>query len=104
MSGPTYIEGGGVRDFHTNKLLPPSQIEYPPVEIPPIQSSITFIWRQDIASGIWHIQHNLGAFPSVTIVDSAGTQIIGDVQYIDSNNITVSFDAGSFAGIAYLNY
>lgn len=63
---------------------------------------ITFIYNQLIASTTWSVAHNLGRFPVVTIVDSGGNVVIGDVQYVDQNNLTVSFSS-SFGGNAYLN-
>jgi hypothetical protein len=50
----------------------------------------------------WSITHNLQKFPSVTVVDSAGSKVTGEVDYTDINNLTVSFTA-EFGGIAYLN-
>ncbi len=50
----------------------------------------------------WTITHNLQKFPSVTVVDSAGSKVTGEVDYIDINTLTVSFTA-EFGGIAYLN-
>lgn len=64
--------------------------------------SSTYEFEQVSASSRWEIKHNLGKHPSVTIVDSAGTEVIGDVQYIDNNNIIIEF-SGSFTGKAYLN-
>lgn len=51
---------------------------------------------------IWNIPHGLNKRPSVTIVDSGGTEVKGDVKYDDNNNATISFTA-AFAGMAYLN-
>lgn len=51
---------------------------------------------------IWNISHGLNKRPSVTIVDSAGSEVLGDIKYDDNNNITISFTV-AFAGIAYLN-
>jgi hypothetical protein len=48
------------------------------------------------------VNHGLNKYPSVTIVDSAGTRVIGDVQYIDKNNITITF-INQFSGKAFLN-
>ena len=48
------------------------------------------------------VNHGLDKYPSVTIVDSAGTRVIGDVQYIDKNNITITF-INPFSGKAFLN-
>lgn len=51
---------------------------------------------------VWMINHNLNRYPSVTVVDSAGTVVVGDIKYIDTYNVQVSFNGG-FAGRAYLN-
>lgn len=58
--------------------------------------------HQDLASDTWVIEHNMGKCPSVTVVDSAGEQVIADVQYISLNKVVVNF-MGAFAGVAYLN-
>lgn len=65
------------------------------MEFPP------FIFNQGTPSATWNIAHNLNRFPSVVIVDSGGDQVIGDVNYVDANNITVTFSS-AFSGIAYL--
>ncbi|MFA7269833.1 MAG: hypothetical protein WC073_10855 [Sterolibacterium sp.] len=57
---------------------------------------------QLIPSDTWLVAHNLGKHPSATVVDSAGSVVIGDVSYIDSNNLQLNF-SGAFAGTAYLN-
>lgn len=48
------------------------------------------------------ITHNLGKFPSVTIVDTAGSEIIGNITYIDINTVTLSFSSQT-RGTAYFN-
>ena len=63
---------------------------------------ITYIHRQTSAAAVWRIEHNLRRYPSVTIVDSGNTKVVGDVDYIDENTLTVSFVA-PFSGSAYLN-
>lgn len=61
-----------------------------------------YTYAQGTASDEWTIQHNLGRYPSVTIVDSGGNVVVGDVQYLSMNEISISF-AGAFSGKAYLN-
>lgn len=62
-----------------------------------------YIHVQDVAATTWSITHNLGFFPSVTVVDSAGTKVYGEeVTYTDTNSLTVTFGA-SFGGKAYLS-
>tara|TARA_B110000285_G_scaffold156620_1_gene174770 strand:- start:1386 stop:2315 length:930 start_codon:yes stop_codon:yes gene_type:complete len=57
---------------------------------------------QGLPSATWTIIHGLGKYPSVTAVDSAGSVVVGGVDYIDANNLTISFNA-SFSGLAYIN-
>lgn len=61
-----------------------------------------YTYTQSSASNVWVINHNLEKFPSVTIVDSANTVVIGDITYNTTNQLTVTFN-GSFSGKAYLN-
>lgn len=61
-----------------------------------------FVFEQKTASQTWIINHNLAKFPSVSVVDSGGTVVIGDIEYIDMNNLVATFVA-KFAGTAYLN-
>lgn len=61
-----------------------------------------FVFNQAIASTSWSIVHNLGKFPSVTIVDSANTVVVGQIVNIDTNSLTLNFNA-PFSGKAYLN-
>lgn len=57
---------------------------------------------QSVPSSTWSIQHNLGKKSSVMIVDSTDAVVFGDVNYIDSNNVTITFN-GAFSGKAYFN-
>lgn len=62
----------------------------------------TYVFTQGVANQIWNINHNLNNYPSVTVVDTSGNEVVGDVTYIDKNNITIEFSS-AFAGSAYLN-
>ncbi len=55
-----------------------------------------------VAASTWVIQHNLGRFPSITTVDSAGSEITGAVTYDNENKITVVFNSAT-SGNVYLN-
>lgn len=61
-----------------------------------------YIHYQRIAAETWKVEHNLDKFPSVTIVDSAESTVVGEVTYIDENNLTVEF-ASAFSGKAICN-
>jgi hypothetical protein len=65
-------------------------------------SDKTFVFEQGVSASQWDIQHNMGKFPSVSVVDSANEVYWGNVTYIDSNNLKINFSA-SFSGKAYLN-
>lgn len=65
-------------------------------------SDKTFVFEQGIASDTWIINHNLGKYPSVSLVDSAGTQFDADVEYNDENTCTVRMN-GATTGKAFLN-
>ena len=74
----------------------------------PIIGDITFTHNQSSTSDTWTIAHNLNRFPSVTVVDSANTVVIGTVVYDSANQLTIRFFAGegnpvAFQGKAYLN-
>lgn len=63
---------------------------------------LNYTHSQLSASATWNVTHGLGKFPSVSVVDSAGTVVIGDITYIDDMSLTISFTA-AFAGLAYMN-
>lgn len=59
------------------------------------------IHTQGAASSTWNITHALGGRPSVTVVDSAGTVVHGEVVYNSNTSIIVLFSS-PFSGYAYL--
>jgi len=50
----------------------------------------------------WTITHNLGKFPGVTVVDLDNNVVIGDVDYLSSNILQITFSI-PFSGCAFLN-
>jgi len=62
----------------------------------------TFTFTQGAVALVWTIQHNLDKFPSVTTVDDANNQYFGELEYVDSNNLTITWGI-AFKGFAYLN-
>jgi hypothetical protein len=58
-------------------------------------------FNQSSPSDTWTINHTLSGKPSVTVVDSGGNIIIGDVQYISNTQVVITFTA-PFSGSAYL--
>ena len=57
---------------------------------------------QSVSSATWTITHNLGYRPAVSVVDSGGNHVVGDVNYVSVNVLTISFSA-PFGGSAYLS-
>ena len=62
----------------------------------------TFVYYQTSPTSSWEITHNMDKYPSVTVVDSAGSIVTGDVTYLTNNKLVVTFTA-AFGGSAYLN-
>lgn len=62
----------------------------------------SYVHDQAVASSTWVVTHNLYRYPSVTVVDSAGTQYIAQVEYNSKNQLTIYMN-GSTTGKAYLN-
>ena len=62
----------------------------------------TFVHNQDTPTESWVITHALPYLPNITIVDSAGSQIEGDIRYTSGTTITVTLSAAT-AGKAFLS-
>jgi hypothetical protein len=62
----------------------------------------SYIHNQPNSSAQWTITHNLNKYPSVTVVDTANTEVVGDVQYVSANQLLLIFSF-PFSGKAYLN-
>jgi hypothetical protein len=56
---------------------------------------------QTAASTTWTINHNLGRIPSITVIDTAGSEIEGDYAYPSVNTVVLTFSAAT-GGTAYL--
>lgn len=61
-----------------------------------------FRWSQPVAATQWSFTHDLEYPPAITVVDSAGTVLYGDVTYVDDFTITIDFSFPT-AGYAYLS-
>ena len=63
---------------------------------------LSFEHNQSAASSTWLITHNLGKYPSVSVVDTAGSFVVGVVEYVNLNYLEIKFNA-AFSGYAYIN-
>jgi hypothetical protein len=57
---------------------------------------------QSTPEAVWEVTHNLGKKPSVIVVDSADTVVMGEIEYINLNSVRLTF-VGAFSGKAYFN-
>ena len=81
------------------KLTQPASNE---ITIASLNDDANFVFTQGIPSATWNITHNLGKFPSVSVVDTADQLMYGDTEYLNEDSLTITFSA-PFSGKAYLN-
>lgn len=67
-----------------------------------LQAPETYTHVQNVTANIWTVNHNLGKKPSITILDSAGSEVVGAVQYISDNQVVISLDY-AISGTAQAN-
>jgi hypothetical protein len=67
----------------------------------------TYTHTQSQASATWTITHNLNKFPSVTVIDSGDSVVVGEILFNPANQLTITFfgngNSVAFSGKAYLN-
>ena len=63
---------------------------------------LSYVHTQGITSAVWTVNHNLNFYPNVTVQDSSKKTVEGDVNYTDSNALTISF-VNAVSGKAYLS-
>lgn len=59
-------------------------------------------YSQSFNASVVVVAHNLGKFPSVTVINSAGDEVEGGVVHNSLNQLTLTF-SGSFVGTVYCN-
>jgi hypothetical protein len=64
--------------------------------------TVAYTFVQGTPVNTWVIDHPLTFLPNVTVVDSSGRQVEGDVSYADTDTVTITFSA-AFSGKAYLS-
>lgn len=58
--------------------------------------------NQVATSAEWTVTHNLNKKPSVMVVDSGDSVVIGEIVYLSNNQVKLKFSA-AFSGKAYFN-
>jgi hypothetical protein len=61
-----------------------------------------YIHEQSTPSTSWIIQHNLNKYPSINIIDTAGTEVYGAINRVNQNIAIIEFSA-PFSGSAICN-
>lgn len=61
-----------------------------------------YVHNQSSAASTWIIEHNLNKYPSISIIDSAGTEVYGSINRVDENIAILEFSA-PFSGTAICN-
>jgi len=74
----------------------------PGPEGPPGPGALAVVFTQSSPAAVWTVAHNLGSYPSVTVVDTGGTVVDPDVHYNDQNTLTIVFGSAT-TGRAFLN-
>ena len=90
----TYLSGSGViKALHYYGIQ---------IDVDASVGDKNFTFTQPTPSVEWTIQHNMGKFPSVSVVNNNNILMYGNTTYVDTNNLIITFTAG-FSGKAYLN-
>ncbi|MFV8339134.1 hypothetical protein ACNQGL_07670 [Flavobacterium sp. LB3P21] len=61
-----------------------------------------YVYTQNIPASVWTVVHTLNKKPSVTVTDSAGTIVEGQIEYISTSQLKITFTA-AFSGTVILN-
>jgi hypothetical protein len=65
-------------------------------------ADLHFIFSQANPSSVWTVNHNMGKIPAVTVLDSSGNEVEGEIVHVNTNQLILTFSA-AFAGSALLN-
>lgn len=105
-NGPPAPDDGVANDLYFDKDLdefwgPKEDTGWPAEPFFRPTQNARHIHTQPTSASVWTITHTLGGYPSVTITDSASTIVLGEISYISTSQVQVSFSA-PFSGFAYL--
>lgn len=65
-------------------------------------SDLHYVHHQGVPADTWIVEHALGKYPAVSVVDSAGEEVRGDVRHESVNRSVLRFSA-PFSGMAFFN-
>lgn len=72
------------------------------IEVAELVPLISYEHTQGSADTVWTIEHSLGFYPSITVFDSALSEVEGAIEHQDANSLTITFSV-AISGTAYLS-
>lgn len=76
--------------------------EGPQGEQGPPGADQNYVHVQGVAATTWIVNHNLGKYPAVIVIDSSNRQVYGSIEHNSINQATIGF-AAAFSGKAICN-
>lgn len=64
---------------------------------------VGYVHTQGTPAAVWTIDHGLPFYPNVTVVDSSGSTVVGDITYADTPSPIILTFSAAFSGTAYLS-
>jgi hypothetical protein len=61
----------------------------------------TIEFVQSSAAAVWTVNHGLGAYPNVLVIDSSGQELLAEVHYPDDQQVVI-VHGQPYSGTAYL--
>jgi hypothetical protein len=107
-ANPTLAIGEVGVEIDTNKMKIGNgtnvwtDLSYTGVDAAELVPLISYEHVQGAADTIWTIEHNLGFYPSVTVFDSALSEVEGAIEHQDQTTLTITFSV-AISGTAYLS-
>lgn len=83
-------------NFITNSALSPYAL------LEDLVNDKNYVHSQNTAQFTWEVTHNLNKYPSVVVVDSGDSIVVGEVNYLNLNTVVINFNT-TFSGKAYFN-
>lgn len=108
LPNPGTTGPGGVISFFVENgdywLKISNEVFYVIVDLDPNLTHVwpsTFRWVQGPPATVWVIAHGQDSFPAVSVIDPSNVELFGQVDYVDSNNLTITFGS-PVSGTAFL--
>lgn len=107
-ANPTLAIGEVGVEIDTNKMKIGNgsdvwtDLPYTGIDAEELAPLISYEHTQGIDATVWTVDHNLGFYPSVTVFDSALSEVEGAIEHQDQYTLTITFSV-AISGTAYLS-